>query len=465
MQIKMGGEAAPHPAFMDIASLIARYDARVPRYTSYPTAPHFGTEVDGTLYARWLAALPADEPLSLYLHVPFCNSLCLFCACHTTVVRRREPITAYARTLMGEIDLVANAIGRPQEVRQIHWGGGSPTSLPPDAFVALMEQLRRHFTFAPDVEIAVEVDPRTLSPEHVEAFAEVGVTRASLGLQDLDPEVQKAINRHQTYELTAEAAARLRAIGIASLNLDLIYGLPHQTVEGVAATAQQALDLAPDRVAVFGYAHVPWMKKHQKLLPEEALPGPVARFQQRAIVDEVMARRGYQAVGLDHFALPEDALARAAANGTLRRNFQGYTADPLQTVIGLGASSIGSLPQGYVQNHSGAVQWRDSVREGRLPVARGIALTGDDRLRRDVIEQLMCRLEVDLEEVAARHGVAPDGLLAARPRLGAMEADGLAECRNARVRITEEGRPFVRAVAAAFDARLAVGETRHSAAI
>jgi oxygen-independent coproporphyrinogen-3 oxidase len=454
MQIKEARGRGAHRSGMDIAGLIARYDARIPRYTSYPTAPHFGPDVNGEVYQGWLATLPEDEAVSLYFHVPFCASLCLFCACHTTVVRKPEPIAAYARTMMDEIDRVADAIGRRQTVRQIHWGGGSPTALAPESFIALMDHIRRRFDVAEDAEIAVEIDPRTLSPAHVEAYGAVGVTRASLGLQDLDPAVQKA-----------EAADRMRRLGIPSINLDLIYGLPFQTVEGVAATARRALDIAPDRVAVFGYAHVPWMKKHQRLMPEEALPGTAERFRQREAVDEVMAERGYATVGLDHFARPGDALAIAAADGTLRRNFQGYTADPLPTVIGFGASSIGSMPQGYVQNTSSAADWRDAVRAGRLPTARGIELDADDRLRRDVIERLMCRLEVDLAEVAVEHHADLRPLLAAAPRLRTMQADGLLDWQGTRVRMTAAGRPFVRAAAAAFDARLAAGAGRHSAAI
>jgi oxygen-independent coproporphyrinogen-3 oxidase len=465
MQIKEAPGRGAHRSCMDITGLIERYDARIPRYTSYPTAPHFGPAVDGEVYRGWLAALPDDEAVSLYFHVPFCASLCLFCACHTTVVRKPEPIAAYARTMMDEIDRVADAIGRRQIVRQIHWGGGSPTALAPESFIALMEHVRRRFDVAEDAEIAVEIDPRTLTPAHVDAYGAIGVTRASLGLQDLDPAVQKAINRHQSYDETAEAADRMRRLGISSINLDLIYGLPFQTVEGVAATARRALGIEPDRVAVFGYAHVPWMKKHQRLMPEEALPGTAERFRQREVVDEVMAERGYATVGLDHFAKPDDALAVAAANGTLRRNFQGYTADPLPTVIGFGASSIGSMPQGYVQNTSSAADWRDAVRAGRLPTARGIELDADDRLRRDVIERLMCRLEVDLAEIADQHQLDVRPLLAAAPRLQTMQADGLLDWQGTRVRMTPAGRPFVRAAAAAFDARLAAGAGRHSAAI
>ena len=450
---------------MNIADLIARYDRRVPRYTSYPTAPHFSPATTAAHYAGWLAALPDETPLSLYLHVPFCASLCLFCACHTTVVHHPEPLIAYGATLQTEIANVAGAIGRRLPVRHIHWGGGTPTALPPDVMHAIMTALRRQFSVLPDAEIAVEVDPRTLLDESVQALGQMGVTRASLGVQDFDPRVQEAVHRRQDYTLTADCAERLRTVGVRSINLDLIYGLPYQTVPGVAKTVQQALQINPDRVAVFGYAHVPWMKKHQSLLPAEALPDATQRFAQRAVVEQVLTAAGYAAIGLDHFARPDDALAAAAASARLKRNFQGYTTDDAPVLLGLGASSIGSLPQGYVQNHPSVPAWRDAVRSGALPVARGIALTAEDRLRRAVIETLMCTNAVDLRAVAEQHGADPATLMDAAPALQSLARDGLVQWDGMRVTLTPEGRPFVRAVAAAFDTYLAAGNARHSAAV
>jgi oxygen-independent coproporphyrinogen-3 oxidase len=450
---------------MDIAALIAKYDRRVPRYTSYPTAPNFSAAVTGTNYTQWLGGLAAGTPLSLYLHVPFCAALCRFCACHTTVVHRPEPLVAYARTMIEEIDLVAEAIGRRLPVRHIHWGGGTPTALPPEWMLAITDRLRQRFNFAANVEIAVEIDPRTLSEPSLQVLAMMGTTRASLGVQDFDPLVQQTVNRIQTFDTTANCARRLRDIGIASLNLDLIYGLPHQTTSGVAATVEQALRLAPDRVAVFGYAHVPWMKKHQSLLPEDALPGAVARYAQRQAVGDVAVAQGYQPIGLDHFARRTDRLAQADDEGRLHRNFQGYTTDDAPVLLGLGASSIGSLPDGYAQNAASVPVWRDAVRAGRLPIARGVAMSADDRLRRDVIEQIMCRFAVDLPAVAARHATDATGLLSAAPELAEQASDGLVEWDGNRLAVTPVGRPFVRAVAAAFDAYLAPGATRHSAAV
>ena len=450
---------------MDPAALIARYDCRVPRYTSYPTAPHFSAAVNGETYAGWLHGLRASTPVSLYLHVPFCPALCRFCACHTTVARHAGPLISYAQALLLEIDLVAQTIGARLPVSHIHWGGGTPTSLPPEWLTAVMHRLRQRFLVAPDAEIAVEIDPRTLPDESVDALREIGTTRVSLGVQDFDPVVQQAIGREQSFETTTACARRMRDIGVGSLNLDLIYGLPHQTTEGVTATVRQSLRLSPDRVAVFGYAHVPWMKRHQALLPEHALPGPAERYAQREAVDAVMTSHGYQAIGLDHFARNDDELACAASEGRLHRNFQGYTTDTASVLIGFGASSICSLPEGYVQNAASVPAWRDAVRAGRLPVARGVALSAEDRLRREVIERIMCDLRVDLHAIAARHGTDPARLRDAAPALQACAQDGLIAWNGSHVVVTATGRPFVRAVAAAFDAYLQSDAARHSPAV
>lgn len=450
---------------MQPAELIATYDQRVPRYTSYPTAPHFSTAVDGATYAAWLRALPKDAALSLYLHVPFCARLCLFCGCHTAVVNRPEPVESYARTLLAEIDLLAATIGRRLAVRHVHWGGGTPTALPPDCMRAIDERLRESFHLQPDAEIAVEVDPRTLDTPALDALADIGITRASLGVQDFDPTVQRAIRRIQSYRTTACCVARLRGIAAASINLDLLYGLPHQTEAGVAATVRTALTLAPDRVAVFGYAHVPWMKRHQALLPEAALPDAVARYAQCRAAERVLREAGYQAIGLDHFARPDDALAIAARGGRLHRNFQGYTTDDAPVLLGLGASSIGSLPRGYVQNAASVPTWRDAIRGGHLPIARGVALTTEDRLRRDVIERIMCDFAVDLAAVATRYDAGPSSLMDAAPSLERMARDGLLRWTGYQLSVTDAGRPFVRTIAAAFDSYFRAGAARHAAAI
>ncbi len=457
----------PTPA--EVERLLARYDGRVPRYTSYPTAPNFTPAVGPSLYARWLKELTPDAPLSLYLHVPFCDRLCLYCGCNTSVVRLETSHRRYAALLVAEIDRVADLIGRRAPVSHVHWGGGTATSLPGDCLIAVMDRLKARFAFAGDAEIAIELDPTSFPDDRRDALGPMGVTRISLGVQDLEPAVQRAIGRMQSYEETEACAKAARALGVHSLNLDLIYGLPLQTEEGVARTARRALALKADRVAVFGYAHVPWMKRHQALIPEEQLPGPPERYAQLNAIHRVLTEEGgYVAIGLDHYALKTDAMAKAAAARRLRRGFQGYTTDAAPVLIGFGASSIGSLPQGYVQNAPTAAAYEREIEEGRLATVRGVALTADDRLRRDVIERVMCDLAVDVEAVAAEHGADSAPLLeAASAGLGKFVEDALAAWDGRRIAVSEKGRPFVRSVAALFDAYLAQAsdKPRHSRAV
>jgi len=460
-------ERGEKPVMTD-AELVARYDGRVPRYTSYPTAPHFSPAVDSSTYVEWLKAMPTDTALSLYLHVPFCDRLCHYCGCNTTVVRLDSARRAYAALLEREIGRVAALIGRRAAVSHVHWGGGTPTSLPGDCLIAIMTRIRAVFDVRPDAEIAIELDPTSLPPDRHKALADMGVTRVSLGVQDLEPAVQEAIGRRQSYEQTEDCAAKARALGVGSMNLDLIYGLPLQTEESVARTARRALALNADRVAVFGYAHVPWMKKQQQLIPEDTLPGPLARFAQQHAIHRVLTEEGgYVPVGLDHYARPGDSMAEAAATRQLHRSFQGYTDDAAPTLIGFGASAIGSLPQGYAQNAPTALAYGKAIEAGGLAIVRGVALTADDRVRRDLIERLMCDLEVDVVARAAAHGADPAPLVAALAGLAPFAADGLANWDGARLSVSEKGRPFVRSVAALFDAYLkqADDKPRHSRAV
>ncbi len=463
-------EAPPPARFnqgMTQNDLIARYDGAVPRYTSYPTAPHFQAGFPADRYAAWLADLPA-APISLYLHVPFCERLCLYCGCNTTVARKQEPRLAYAALLEKEIVMVAASIGRRAAVSQIHWGGGTPTSLPPDRLIGLMSQIRTLFDVAADAEVAIELDPTTLSPDALGFLGEMGVNRVSLGVQDLDPAVQDAIGRRQSYEQTEAIALALRKLGITSLNLDLIYGLPLQTTESVARTARRSLDLGADRVAVFGYAHVPWMKRHQALIPEETLPNSHQRFAQSQIIATILEQEGgYRPVGLDHYARAGDAMAKASEAQRLSRGFQGYTTDGAPSLIGLGASAIGCLPQGYVQNAPAAPAYASAIQNGQFATVRGYGLSSEDRLRRDVIERVMCDLKVDLEAIAAEHHADPAPLFSVAEDLGRFQADGLIDWDGRRLAVTARGRPFLRNVAALFDAYLKRGNgpPRHARAI
>jgi oxygen-independent coproporphyrinogen-3 oxidase len=446
------------------AELLAKYDRRIPRYTSYPTAPHFGPAVDAAVYSKWLRALPYGQRASLYLHVPFCAALCWYCGCHTRVVREHRPVADYADLLAREIALVADA-APPLAGEHVHWGGGTPNMLGADELKRLMDRLAPRFNLTAGAEVSMELDPRILTTTQVRGIAAAGITRASLGVQDFDAGVQQAINRFQPYEMTARAVAWLRDAGIAAINFDLMYGLPLQTVESVVASVEQAAALAPDRVALFGYAHVPWMKPHQRLLPEAALPGPEERWRQAEAAAARLTALGYVRVGLDHFARPEDALAKRLADGTLHRNFQGYTTDAAPVLLGFGVSAIGSLPGGYVQNTTDVTAYRRSIRGGTLTTARGVALSDEDRLRRDIIERLMCDLAVDLAAVGARHGRAPEAFRPELARLDPLVADGIARRDGWTVAVTEDGRPLARAVAAVFDAYLDAAPARHAQAV
>ncbi len=444
---------------------LERYDKPVPRYTSYPTAPHFHPGINAATYERWLAAVGPEAPLSLYFHVPFCHEMCWYCGCHTKVVRRYEPVGEYASTMAQEVTLIGNMLEAHPPVTHMHWGGGTPTILSADDLEHLMEKIRAAFNVAPDAEIAVEMDPRTMTEDRVRALARAGVNRASLGVQDFTDRVQKAINRIQPYEMTAQVVEWLRAAGIDAINFDLMYGLPYQTDEDVRRTVDLSAKLRPDRIAVFGYAHVPWMKTHQKMIPDESLPDDWQRFEQAEAAADQLVERGYRRIGLDHFALETDAMTVALDQGRLHRNFQGYTTDEARALVGFGASSIGALPQGYVQNAVPLRAWADAVRGGRPAVDKGIALSDDDRLRRDIIERLMCDMSVDLTAQAARYGKTADYFRSEIELLEPMIADGIAVIDGERISIPEPGRPLMRAVCAVFDSYLDRGIGRHSKAV
>jgi oxygen-independent coproporphyrinogen-3 oxidase len=444
---------------------IALYDQRVPRYTSYPSAPHFNAEVSPDTYGEWLQSLERTEPLSLYLHVPFCAELCLYCGCHTSVARKYAPVAAFVDTIDQEIALVARALPGRMSVSHIHWGGGTPTMLAAPDMKRLMGQLRSLFDIRPGAEIAIEIDPRRISASYVETLGACGFTRASLGVQDFDPMVQQTIRRVQSYEQTAAVVGWLREIGIGSINLDLMYGLPHQAVESVVRSIEMALRLEPDRIALFGYAHVPWMKKHQALLPEAALPNGRERARQMQAAAEAIAKRGYVAIGIDHFAKADDALVRRQAAGELHRNFQGYTTDAAATLIGFGPSAIGSLPQGYVQNAPRMVAYRDAIASERFATVRGRRLSDDDRLRRSIIERLMCDFSVDLASMSSAFGRDLGDLQASLDRVAMLKDSGLAEMEGGRIAIPPHARHLARVVCASFDAYLPSGATRHSVAV
>jgi oxygen-independent coproporphyrinogen III oxidase len=451
--------ACPQPACLGttwkMPSFADRYaEDRLPRYTSYPTAPQFSDAISHQSYGNWLASLPAGLSGSIYLHIPFCQSMCWYCGCHTKITRHDAPVVDYLAVLRREIDLVADRLRHPLLVRHLHFGGGTPTIMGTGAFLDLLGLLKNRFRYVDDVEIAVEIDPRTLTSAMISALGQAGVTRASLGVQSFDPVVQAAVNRVQSFEQTAAVIERLRRVGVTGINLDLIHGLPHQTVARCVDTVRQCLALRPGRFAVFGYAHVPAFKKHQRLIDEAALPGSAARLEQAGIIASLLSEAGYHPIGLDHYALPGDPMAAAQAAGRLHRNFQGYTIDPSDVLIGFGASAIGRLTDGYVQNEVSLERYAARIARGELATAKGHALTPDDRLRADVIERLMCDLRVDVEELCRKHGGPAGGLLADNQRLRDLAREGLIRVDGGVVSVPDEARPLVRYAASAFDAYL-----------
>ncbi|WP_084398028.1 oxygen-independent coproporphyrinogen III oxidase [Henriciella aquimarina] len=441
--------------------------AAVPRYTSYPTAVQFHNGVAAAEASDWAGMVRPGKPISVYVHVPFCEQLCWYCGCHTSVPNGYERISRYVDFLHQEVDLWSRQLGAHGGVKHLHFGGGSPNALSASDFVGLVNHIEAAFTLRPDAEIAVEIDPRALTPERIAALAISGVSRASLGVQTLAPHVQKAINRVQPQEMIETTLEDLRKAGIGAINMDLMYGLPQQTVEDVVEAARFAASMGTDRVAVFGYAHVPWFAKHQRAIEAETLPGLVERFHQAEAVGATLMAAGYSAIGLDHFARPGDEMAVAAKAGRLRRNFQGYTTDPCETLIGLGQSSISAFHEGYVQNTKDRRAWEAAIASGALPSERGIDLVGEDRLHARAIEMLMCNLAVDAAAVCREMGVSEDRLDASLERARLLEAAGLCVIRGRQLEIPEEARALMRTVARCFDAYVPAEDDapRHAKAV
>jgi oxygen-independent coproporphyrinogen-3 oxidase len=414
--------------------------------------------------ATWLGELDPQTRLSLYLHVPYCRELCTYCGCHTKATKKDEPLDAYAETLEREIDLVARATPA-RTVIHAHWGGGTPGLLGGARLLQLMDALHARFAFAPGAEISIELDPRYVDQALTDSLAAGGFNRVSLGVQDFNPHVQNAIGRVQPFDVVEQAVRFLRASGINAINLDLMYGLPFQSEEDVVRTAELAASLLPSRLAIFGYAHAPWFAKRQNLIETASLPGAAERLAQAATARKTLTDQGYQAIGLDHFAHPDDPMAVAARSKTLRRNFQGYTVDQAEALIPFGASSIGKLPQGYAQNAADVGSWRRAIQAGQLPTVKGVSLTRDDVARAAVIERLMCDFKVDYGAIARDMLGNVSAFDEADEELSQLVREGVATREGRSVSLTEAGLPYMRLVAAVFDAYLKSRAAKHSVAV
>ncbi|MDV6331126.1 oxygen-independent coproporphyrinogen III oxidase [Asticcacaulis sp. 201] len=430
--------------------MMAYLGREAPRYTSYPSAHHF-TSLAPETYAGWLRTLPRDESIGLYVHIPFCEQMCWFCGCNTQITHRAEPVEAYVACLIEEIALVGRELAFRPSVHALHFGGGSPGILSPAAMTRVFEALTRSFDLKADAEISIELDPRQITNEKLKTYTTLGFNRVSLGVQDTQPQVQAAINRHQPFAVIAQSVAALRDHGLTSIGIDLLYGLPHQTADSLAATLNDIARLDPDRISAFSYAHVPWMKKHQQLIDTAALPDIHEKVLQYVQIDTQLRATGYAAVGIDHFAKASDGLAIAARDGTLRRNFMGYTDLPNDRQIAFGASSISQLDDGIAQNIPQSTSYQRLIKEGRLPTVRGWAYQSDDKVRGAVISDLMCRFECNVAEVLQRHGYTVDYLDQDIQRLADFVAAGIVTIDDRIVRFESPMKMLVRSVACVFD--------------
>jgi oxygen-independent coproporphyrinogen-3 oxidase len=447
------------------AQLVRIFDRPGPRYTSYPTAVEFSSDFGEKQYAARLeeAARAESEPLSLYVHLPFCRARCSFCGCSVIVTEKRYVAARYLESLHRELQMVAAALRGRRRVVQYHWGGGTPTYLEPAQMEALHSEVQRHFALAADAEQAIEVDPRVTTHEQLDMLRRLGFNRLSIGVQDFSPAVQDAIDRHQSEEATRELYGYARAAGFHSINFDLVYGLPLQTLDSFGRTLESVVELRPDRLAVYSYAHVPWIKGNQKRIELKDLPPAETKFELFSAALEAFVGAGYRQVGMDHFALPEDELALASEARVLHRNFMGYTTRPAPDQIGVGVTSIGDVGGAYAQNTKKLSTYYACIDAGRLPTEKGLVLSDEDRLRRHVITQLMCNFAVDARETGRRFGIRFHEHFAAE--LAILQAEGgpvtfgFVRVSNDGVEVMPSGRRFVRNVCMAFDAYL----RRHAA--
>jgi len=436
-----------------LASLLNKYNVPGPRYTSYPTVPAWTESVGPADYLRSLEGLRPGDPLSLYFHLPFCERLCHFCGCMRVITTDHSRSAPYVEVLLRELDRVVAALPQGvREVSQVHFGGGTPNFLQPEEMRAIVARIRERFRLVPDAELAIEMHPRTSTPAFCEALAELGFNRISLGVQDFDPKVQALINRHQTYERTAEMVALLRDLGFRSFNFDLIYGLPGQSFEGWEKTLAQVLELRPDRLAVYSYAHVPWKSAVQRSFKDSDLPPPGMKIELFQRAYETFTAKGYRSIGMDHFARADDELARAAESGGLHRNFMGYSTKADAHQLGFGVSAISYVGGNYFQNLKELPDYEAAIRGGGLAAFRGFLLARDDAIRRDLITRIMCNGLVDWADFEAQWGVKHGEYFEAElPELQTFVADRLLENDARALRVRGEGFLFLRIIAMVFD--------------
>ena len=437
--------------------VLKRFNQQGPRYTSYPTAPLFSTGFTAEDFRNEIIATNEDNdrPLSLYLHFPFCAKLCYFCGCTMRVTHDRKLISQYNDYIKREIDLIAPLVSKNRKVVQMHWGGGTPSYLLPEEIREIGNFIKERFTFDPDIEASVEIDPRNMVRDHIEAFAEAGFNRTSFGVQDFNLQVQQAINRVQSEEITRQVVIWAREFGFQSINLDLIYGLPYQTLETFSETVDKVIDISPERIAVFNYAHVPWLKKHQAVMNQDAMPSPDQRLAILEMTSEKLSDAGYEYIGMDHFAKPTDELAIAQKEGTLYRNFQGYSTKAGADLYAFGMSAISQFENIYAQNHKDFKAYYAAIDAGQPATNVGYRMTADDHVRKEVIMQLMCDLELDKREIEKRFAINFEVYFRNDiPKLDQFIREGLLVNETDKIRVTGSGILIIRNIAMCFDAYL-----------
>jgi len=446
----------------DLKQALLKHERLVPRYTSYPTAPHFKSSIPEGWYEGQLSAIPTGSELSLYVHIPFCPKLCWFCGCHTRVVNRYGPVEEYLSLLEREFSMIWPYIqNKNLRVSHLHFGGGSPTILKGADFTAFIKMLRNHFEFDQTAETAIEIDPRNISKDKVKAYGNNQVNRASFGIQDFDQRVMETVNRPQTYELDRNAISMCRDQGINHINIDMMYGLPHQTLSTMRDAAEKALSLEPDRIALFGYAHVPWLKKHMRLLPEDKLPSSEARLDMFEEAASIFEDAGYIPIGIDHFAKEDDNLTDALRNNRLNRSFQGYTDDNAPYLLSMGASAISRIGNTYIQNEAHLPQYREKISKGLMPVSKYYQSTSEDELRGRIIKSLMCNLSANPFKEAQSFRMDHHDFNGCYEGLHDLVHDDL-------VKITDDGtvhilvRQAARLAAACFDQKLSPSTAKHA---
>lgn len=450
---------------VDANAVLTHYTKPVPRYTSYPAAPQFQADAGQGLFLRNAPRLSRTEPVSVYIHIPYCDRLCWFCGCHTKHTLKYAPIAQYVQTLCKEIQLTADTLGFRPILSNLHLGGGSPSLLKQAELQQLRHALDKAFEIKANCEISVEIDPSDIEPDGIDELVAFGLNRASIGVQDFHPDVQAAINRPQPFEQTRDVVGLLRDSGVKSINIDALYGLPRQNKSRLMRTLEQCVEICPDRMALFGYAHVPWLKKHQNLIKTDELPDQFERYDHATQASQLLQTSGYQPIGIDHFARPADPLAQAARNGRLRRNFQGYTTDARPTMIGFGASSIGRFADSFVQNIVPIGQYLAKVQHDELPKQKGLQLSEEDQLRGEIIERLMCQFSIDFDTLDHHSPDLVRACLRTANKLVSSDRFGLCELSGNRFSIRPQARAFTRIVAAHFDAYYAPQQHRYSKAV